>query len=72
MAGNLGLKTVAEGIETPAQLAALKALNCYGGQGYLFARPMTFEDIAEYFREISLPAIPKPQFDDVPILSTVQ
>jgi diguanylate cyclase (GGDEF)-like protein len=34
----LNLKTVAEGIEYPAQLRALQRLGCDYGQGYLFAR----------------------------------
>jgi diguanylate cyclase (GGDEF)-like protein/PAS domain S-box-containing protein len=36
----LGLKTVAEGIEEPAQAAELTLLGCDVGQGYHFARPM--------------------------------
>jgi diguanylate cyclase (GGDEF)-like protein/PAS domain S-box-containing protein len=36
----LGLETVAEGIETAEQLAALRALGCQLGQGYFFARPL--------------------------------
>ena len=36
----LGLKTVAEGIEQPAQAAELTLLGCDVGQGYHFARPM--------------------------------
>jgi diguanylate cyclase (GGDEF)-like protein/PAS domain S-box-containing protein len=37
----LHLRVVAEGIETAAQLAELRALDCEYGQGYLFARPLT-------------------------------
>jgi len=37
----LGISVTAEGIETPAQLAKLKTLDCEEGQGYLFARPLT-------------------------------
>ncbi|HVS66991.1 MAG TPA: EAL domain-containing protein [Mycobacteriales bacterium] len=37
----LGVGCVAEGIETPQQLAALRAMGCETGQGYLFARPTT-------------------------------
>ena len=40
MARALGLETVAEGIEEPEQRAALGALGCDLGQGYLFARPL--------------------------------
>ncbi|GAA2503193.1 putative bifunctional diguanylate cyclase/phosphodiesterase [Winogradskya humida] len=36
----LGLSTVAEGIETTAQVAELQLLGCSVAQGYLFARPM--------------------------------
>jgi EAL domain-containing protein (putative c-di-GMP-specific phosphodiesterase class I) len=36
----LGLKVIAEGVETTEQLAVLSALDCDVVQGYLFARPM--------------------------------
>ena len=37
---SLGIKVVAEGIETPEQAALLTELGCDFGQGYLFARPV--------------------------------
>ncbi len=37
----LGKTVIAEGIETPAQLAQLIALGCEYGQGYLLSRPLT-------------------------------
>jgi diguanylate cyclase (GGDEF)-like protein/PAS domain S-box-containing protein len=40
MAHKLGLKVIAEGIETQEQCELLKAAGCDFGQGYLFARPM--------------------------------
>ncbi len=40
VAHELGLQCVAEGIETPEQLALLRAMGCDEGQGYLLARPM--------------------------------
>lgn len=40
MAHGLGLQTVAEGIETPQQLAFLTEKGCEIGQGYLFGRPV--------------------------------
>ena len=36
----LGLSTVAEGVETPAQFAALRDLGVDEFQGYLFSRPL--------------------------------
>jgi EAL domain-containing protein (putative c-di-GMP-specific phosphodiesterase class I) len=37
LARNLGVSVVAEGVETPAQLAALRALGCEYAQGFLFS-----------------------------------
>jgi diguanylate cyclase (GGDEF)-like protein/PAS domain S-box-containing protein len=45
LAHTLGLRAIAEGIETPAQLAFLQALGCEQGQGYLFARPASVADV---------------------------
>lgn len=39
IARSLGLETIAEGVETEAQLKALRDNGCDVGQGYLFARP---------------------------------
>jgi diguanylate cyclase (GGDEF)-like protein len=40
LGANLGLRIVAEGIETRTQLDVVTALGCQIGQGYLFARPL--------------------------------
>ncbi|NJN30996.1 MAG: EAL domain-containing protein [Synechococcales cyanobacterium RM1_1_8] len=41
LAQSLGMKVVAEGIETPEQLARLTSLGCELGQGYYFSKPVT-------------------------------
>jgi diguanylate cyclase (GGDEF)-like protein len=45
VAQSLGMSTVAEGIETEAQAAAVRAQACAKGQGYLFSRPLTSPDL---------------------------
>lgn len=44
LAGALNIKLVAEGIENWEQLSYLRGLNCFAGQGYLFTKPMPFND----------------------------
>jgi diguanylate cyclase (GGDEF)-like protein len=48
MSADLGLETVAEGIETEAQQAALISMGCPVGQGYRFGRPMSESSIGEF------------------------
>lgn len=44
MARSLGLHVVAEGVETPAQLALLRKMACKKVQGYYFSRPVPAEE----------------------------
>lgn len=44
MAHALGMKVIAEGIETESQRALLAAAGCDYGQGYLFSRPVPADD----------------------------
>ena len=46
----LKISTIAEGIETPYQLAELKRLGCSYGQGYLFSRPLPATEIVAQLR----------------------
>jgi EAL domain-containing protein (putative c-di-GMP-specific phosphodiesterase class I) len=41
-----GLATVAEGVETEAQLGAVRALRCNQAQGYLYSRSVCAEKLA--------------------------
>lgn len=45
LSSQLGLVTIAEGIETPQQLHLLKQLDCQLGQGYLFSEPLPVDEI---------------------------
>ncbi|MEO1209232.1 MAG: EAL domain-containing protein [Cyanobacteria bacterium J06638_20] len=46
---HLGLTVTAEGIETASELEYLQQLDCEFGQGYLFARPITADDVEAKF-----------------------
>jgi len=50
LADHLGLKVVAEGVETEGQLAQLQAMGCALGQGYLFARPLAINDAMAFMQ----------------------
>ena len=50
LARALGLRTVAEGVETPEQRDLLCAQGCHGMQGYLLARPMPAAEFADWLR----------------------
>ncbi|HSP39342.1 MAG TPA: EAL domain-containing protein [Frankiaceae bacterium] len=45
LGGSLAMLTVAEGVETPEQLASLRALGCDLAQGYLFSEPRPPDEI---------------------------
>jgi EAL domain-containing protein (putative c-di-GMP-specific phosphodiesterase class I) len=61
MGHGLGLKVVAEGIETDAAAARLRDFGCDIGQGYLYAKPMplaAFESWLEGRERVPVIAIP--------------
>lgn len=51
LAHNLGLKVVAEGVETVSQKAFLTSHHCDTLQGYLFSRPLPAETITAFLRD---------------------
>jgi EAL domain-containing protein (putative c-di-GMP-specific phosphodiesterase class I) len=45
LARTLNMATTAEGVETPEQLALLRAAGCGQAQGYLFSRPRPLAEL---------------------------
>lgn len=48
LADKLGLSTIAEGIETEAQLQFLLAHGCKRGQGYFYSKPLNTDDMTRF------------------------
>jgi len=59
MAHNLGIKAVAEGVETKEQLAFLRACKCDFAQGYYLGRPMRAEDMNHYLQVFGMQSKPR-------------
>jgi EAL domain-containing protein (putative c-di-GMP-specific phosphodiesterase class I) len=61
MARRLGLKTVAEGVETAEDWDLVARLGCEVAQGYFVARPMPGEQLVEWYRNwlgARIPGVP--------------
>ena len=48
---NLGLKVVAEGVESQASWDRLKALGCDSAQGYFMSRPIPADQFMQWIKE---------------------
>ncbi len=48
LAHKLGVKVIAEGVETEAQRDLLKGIGCDYGQGYLYSRPLSPDQFEEF------------------------
>lgn len=63
---NLGLRVVAEGVETEDTLAALKQARCDVVQGFLLARPMTLDGVSDILKR-SRPLAPAMTCAEAPV-----
>jgi diguanylate cyclase (GGDEF)-like protein len=59
LAATLGMKTVAEGVETEAELACVRAEGCDAVQGFLTGRPVPAEAAAELVARTFSPTAPE-------------
>jgi diguanylate cyclase (GGDEF)-like protein len=58
LGASLGMETLAEGVETPEQLAHMRAEGCKGVQGYLTGRPLPEDEAAELISNRILRRVP--------------
>jgi len=52
MAHKLGIKVIAEGIETQAQKQSLEDMACDFGQGYLFSKPVAYDQFIKLPKKV--------------------
>ncbi|MEM1401645.1 MAG: EAL domain-containing protein, partial [Pseudomonadota bacterium] len=72
LAHHLGLRVVAEGIETERHIDMLAELNCDIGQGFHIARPMTADDVIVWLETKAKEAKPAKRSGKTPSLITAQ
>ncbi|PHQ80683.1 MAG: hypothetical protein COB66_04205 [Coxiella sp. (in: Bacteria)] len=51
LANSVGLRIIAEGIETKEQLDFLRENNCHLGQGYYISKPLNVDDMSKYLEK---------------------
>jgi EAL domain-containing protein (putative c-di-GMP-specific phosphodiesterase class I) len=66
MGKSLHMRVVAEGVETPQQLAFLREQNCPEGQGYYFSRPVTAGEFTKYLGRCVAESVQGPSWYDEP------
>lgn len=48
MTANLGMEVLAEGVETQEQVTALRAMDCSLMQGFLYSRPLPYQQLTQW------------------------
>ncbi|MCZ0757151.1 EAL domain-containing protein, partial [Anoxybacillus sp. J5B_2022] len=48
---NIGVKVLAEGVETEQEVAYLKEKQCDEVQGYYYAKPLPYHDLVKFLEE---------------------
>lgn len=66
----LGVEVVAEGVETPAHVEMLTEMGADVGQGYVFARPLPADEVADFVRRLH-EATDADAEDDVPLAPVI-
>ena len=67
LAHRLGLRVIAEGVETPAHLARLRAAGCDIGQGHLLGHPLPGDEIVSAAHALRAAWVPDVSADVVPL-----
>ena len=57
LAKNLDMKTIAEGVEEKNESQQLDNFGCDYGQGYMYSRPVPFDDFLKLLKHDSLPVV---------------
>jgi EAL domain-containing protein (putative c-di-GMP-specific phosphodiesterase class I) len=52
LSAQLGIRTIAEGIETQEQFTSMVRQGCHEVQGYLFSRPLTAADATKFLNRL--------------------
>jgi EAL domain-containing protein (putative c-di-GMP-specific phosphodiesterase class I) len=60
MAHRLGIKIIAEGVETEAQASLLAAAGCDFAQGYFYAQPMPEREFLDFVSAVEAAPLPAP------------
>jgi diguanylate cyclase (GGDEF)-like protein/PAS domain S-box-containing protein len=69
MSHSLGLRVIAEGVETETQLEMLRAKSCHEVQGFLLGHPLAADDIPHFLKNFRLHSKPFPGWARLPAAS---